>query len=100
MTKINQTLNERYDFMAPKVKAITAERAQLLKRCKREADTKFIAAKKPKKFTDVKQARITTTNKEQDEIQLGFRMLRNPETNDYSIDVFIPVTEELQDEFG
>lgn len=95
MTKIND-----YDFMAPKVKAITAERAQLLKRCKRTADTKFIAAKKPKKFTDVQQAQITTTNKQQDEIKLWFRMLRNPETNDYSIDVFTPVTEELQDEFG
>lgn len=65
MTKIND-----YDFMAPKVKAITAERAQLLKRCKRTADTKFIAAKKPKKFTDVKLAALTTTNKQQDEIKL------------------------------
>ena len=65
MTKI-----QNYDFMAPKVKAITAERAQLLKRCKRTADTKFIAAKKPKKFTDVKLATLTTTNKQQDEIKL------------------------------
>ena len=65
MTKI-----QNYDFMAPKVKAITAERAQLLKRCKRTADTKFIAAKKPKKFTDVQQAVINTVNKSQDEIKL------------------------------
>jgi hypothetical protein len=64
------TLNEKYSFMAPNVKAITAERAQLLKRCKRIADSRFIAAKKPKKFTDVKLATLTTTNKQQDEIKL------------------------------
>lgn len=100
MTKQTPTLNERYDFMAPKVNAITAERVQLLKKCQRKTDDKFIAAKKPKAFTDVRQAQITTFNRAQDEIKLGFRMLKNPKTGDYSVDVFTPVTEEIQDDFG
>jgi hypothetical protein len=56
-------LNERYDFMAPKVEVITGKWMNIMKPLKWTRDNKFIAAKKPKRFTDVK---ISTTKVSED----------------------------------
>lgn len=83
--------------MAPKVTEVTKQRENLFNKVKRERDEKFIRETKPKKFSDVQVARYQGISKTWDEVSIWLRRLRNPETNDYTVDVYNEQPVEYED---